>query len=333
LRSFEFKPAGLSGLELYDHMLQRRRTVGGGTECSALVGEIEITADNRSVIDPTAEELSMGSLLREAHSSVAHKKLPKRRLDAIGAIGGHCCLANDPARIKKLEEQLMLSNSLAEIQEGKQQEKQRKEMKHEEVHKAKALEAKWDPSGRCWCWCVCVVDLVQSVCTHALIPPPSPSPPPPLPPSTATYSVEQIGKMTVPQLEGVAFCYFHKPATSPLGSGNKPQKLEKFLDFYKQRATAAAAAPALATGLSNDLAAMGVELNAEANIFSGGEARDRRPKRKRGGGEDSEEEEGSDSGGDGDWGRGQDGGGEGVAKSRGRRAVRPVKPGCGIEYE
>jgi hypothetical protein len=58
-----------------------------------VVGEIEITADNRSVINPTAEELSMGPLLREAHSSVAHKKLPKRRSDAIGAIGGHCCLA------------------------------------------------------------------------------------------------------------------------------------------------------------------------------------------------------------------------------------------------
>ena len=58
-----------------------------------MVGEIEITADNRGVINPTAEELSMGPLLREAHSSVAHKKLPKRRSDAIGAIGGHCCLA------------------------------------------------------------------------------------------------------------------------------------------------------------------------------------------------------------------------------------------------
>jgi hypothetical protein len=51
-----------------------------------------ITAVNRGVINPTAEELSMGPLLREAHSSVAHKKLPKRRLDAIGAIGGHCWL-------------------------------------------------------------------------------------------------------------------------------------------------------------------------------------------------------------------------------------------------
>ena len=56
------------------------------------------------------------------------------------------------------------------------------------------------------------------------------------------------------------------------------------MDFYKQRAAAAAAAPpALATATSNDLAAMGVELNTEGNLFSGGEARDRRSKRKRGG--------------------------------------------------
>ena len=71
----------------------RPRTAHSRAECSAVVGEIEITADNRGVINPTAEELSMGPLLREARSSVAHKKLPKRRSDAIGAIGGHCCLA------------------------------------------------------------------------------------------------------------------------------------------------------------------------------------------------------------------------------------------------
>ena len=80
------------------------------------------------------------------------------------------------------------------------------------------------------------------------------------------------------------------------------------------------------------LAAMGVELNTEGNLFSGGEARDRRSKRKRGGGEvsfgDSVEEGGSDSGGDVDG-----GGGSGMgARGRGKRAVRPVKPRCGIEY-
>jgi hypothetical protein len=49
------------------------------------------------------------------------------------------------------------------------------------------------------------------------------------------------------------------------------KKLQKFMDFYKQRAAAAAAAPpALATATSNDLAAMGVELNTEGNLFSGG---------------------------------------------------------------
>ena len=55
--------------------------------------------------------------------------------------------------------------------------------------------------------------------------------------------------------------------------------------------------------------------------------------KERGGGEevsfgDSVEEGGSDSGGDGDG-----GGGSGMgARGRGKRAVRPVKPRCGIEY-
>jgi hypothetical protein len=97
-------------------------------------------------------------------------------------------LANDPARTKKeLEEQLLLSNSLAEIQEGKQQEKQKKEMKHEEVHKAKALEAKWDPSGRCVlvgvgvCVCGRSSSVCMYTCTHSPSLPLPPSPHPQLP--------------------------------------------------------------------------------------------------------------------------------------------------------
>jgi hypothetical protein len=45
----------------------------------------------------------------------------------------------------------------------------------------------------------------------------------------------------------------------------------------------------------------GVELNTEGNLFSGGEARDRRSKRKRGGEEDSVEKGGSERWG---WGLG-----------------------------
>jgi hypothetical protein len=47
--------------------------------------------------------------------------------------------------------------------------------------------------------------------------------------------------------------------------------------------------------------------------------------------EDSVEEGGSDSGGDGDGG-GAVGWGGGGARGRKKRAVRPVKPICGIEY-
>jgi hypothetical protein len=62
LRSFELKPAGMSGLALFDHMLKIRRTLGGGTECSAVVGEIEITADNRMCNKPHCRRAESGAI-------------------------------------------------------------------------------------------------------------------------------------------------------------------------------------------------------------------------------------------------------------------------------
>jgi hypothetical protein len=82
-------------------------------QASTAVGDIDITPVQQSIIAPTIEQLRCGALLREAHSSIAAaQKIPERRPDQLGAIGGECCVANGPDRMEKLEQELQLSVSL-----------------------------------------------------------------------------------------------------------------------------------------------------------------------------------------------------------------------------
>jgi hypothetical protein len=50
--------------------------------------------------------------------------------------------------------------------------------------------------------------------------------------------LDAIDKLTVPQLEGVAFVHFHLPCTNPLGTGLKDMKKAAFLEVLADRRSA-----------------------------------------------------------------------------------------------
>ena len=50
--------------------------------------------------------------------------------------------------------------------------------------------------------------------------------------------MDAIDKLTVPQLEGVAFVHFHLPCTNPLGTGLKEAKKAVFLKALADRRSA-----------------------------------------------------------------------------------------------
>jgi hypothetical protein len=66
------------------------------------------------------------ALLREAHSSIAAQKIPERRLDQLGAVGGECCVANGPIRMKKLAQELQLAQSVGELNRRQAEDKRKK---------------------------------------------------------------------------------------------------------------------------------------------------------------------------------------------------------------
>ena len=76
---------------------------------------VEITEDQEKVIAPTSQDLTIGSILKDAGGEGATKKLAKRKLNNVGAITSHCGIQNHPERVSKLVNALHLTSSLAEI--------------------------------------------------------------------------------------------------------------------------------------------------------------------------------------------------------------------------
>jgi hypothetical protein len=139
-----------------------------------------------------------GALLREAHSSIAAQKIPERRLDQLGAVGGECCVANDPIRMEKLAQELQLAQSVGELNRRQAEDKRKKAVISEDLHREQVQKAEWHDG----------------------------------------MGLDEIDKLTVPQLEGIAFVHFHLSCTNPLGTGLKEAKKAVFLKALADRRSA-----------------------------------------------------------------------------------------------
>ncbi len=84
----------------------------------------DLTADQKDIIGPTQQDLTVRSILRDPGGSGATKKLAQRKRNNSGAITRHCGLQNQPERIKKLKDALDLTASLAEIPRGQTRKRQ-----------------------------------------------------------------------------------------------------------------------------------------------------------------------------------------------------------------
>ena len=116
LVNFELKPAGMTGVQLLGHMTQfARRTSNGATLEPSVFLDVEMTATQRMILNPSARDLTCGALMADAGGSGASKNLAKRKLDSVGDIRAHCGVQNDPERIQKLKAAAELSSSISEI--------------------------------------------------------------------------------------------------------------------------------------------------------------------------------------------------------------------------
>jgi hypothetical protein len=103
LVNFELKPAGMTGVQLLGHMTQfARRTSNSATLEPSVFLDVEMTATQRMILNPSARDLTCGALMADAGGSGASKNLAKRKLDSVGDTRAHCGVQNDPERIQKL---------------------------------------------------------------------------------------------------------------------------------------------------------------------------------------------------------------------------------------
>jgi len=90
----------------------RPRTVGSlSATCSLGSSGVQRT----TTLNLTAEDYAMVTVVRDSFGEGGKQKLAKRKLGSVGYVRSSCGMANDPARIKRLRERLMLASSLAEI--------------------------------------------------------------------------------------------------------------------------------------------------------------------------------------------------------------------------
>lgn len=131
LVTFQLHPKGPDGKQLYtgmakfEHLVKMARRSAPREQQlapSAHLG-VEITPDQQKLLDPTAQDYAMHTIMSTTHGEGAKKAMAQRKLDALGNMRGACGFANDPERLKRLENQLKLATSIAEINKITEDEK------------------------------------------------------------------------------------------------------------------------------------------------------------------------------------------------------------------
>ena len=81
--------------------------------------DLAINQDQRKILDPSPIDFSVGTLLREASNGAAGKKFAARKISILGEQVGACCIANDPKRLRLMQQQLNLASSIESIKSTK----------------------------------------------------------------------------------------------------------------------------------------------------------------------------------------------------------------------
>ena len=128
LITFQLHPPGMTGMELFEHMLAygKRRvprpTALDRARCKCRSHfrvsdwlDVEMSNEQCVICDPTPEDLTMREILRDSGGDGATKKMSQRKLDSSGFVNAFSCEANSPHRIARLKAGLQLAKSLAEI--------------------------------------------------------------------------------------------------------------------------------------------------------------------------------------------------------------------------
>ena len=104
------------GEELLKHQLTfLKRTCNTDVLEPSAYLDIEISKDQRDILNPTASDMTIREIMKDAGGRGATKKFAKRKLDSVGYVQSQCYAITDPKRIARQVSALKLAESVAEI--------------------------------------------------------------------------------------------------------------------------------------------------------------------------------------------------------------------------
>ena len=134
LLTYQLKPEGMKGEELFAHMIQFRENhnwnKGKEFDSSGVMVsprkylDVEVKPDNRKVLKAATEAIVGGNItakrniLRDAFGNSSKMKIPKRMLDQFALIKSHSGIVNSEPNLKRMTNQVMMAKSLGEIEEA-----------------------------------------------------------------------------------------------------------------------------------------------------------------------------------------------------------------------
>ncbi len=152
----------ITGVDLFDHMCHFCNMKHAAEKCKGLnddqISQMEPSAglrlhlydDSINLIQPTPYDLCQGAILKDYIGNNAICKNAKRRMNSIGYLVGHCGVVNSPENIRRMNKQLTMGDSVAEIYrteaEDKDLEKGEKNKARDEM--APAVAANLEKKGR-----------------------------------------------------------------------------------------------------------------------------------------------------------------------------------------
>jgi hypothetical protein len=149
LNSFLLKPPELAGEELFKHMIDfRKRNVKN--EDHKISAHLNVSPKDklqRQLLERSSHDLIFGNIMKEVGLDGGTEKMAKRKLDALGYIKAESGFANDEKRMKRLEEQLRLGQSLEEIKVAEESVLKEKK-KAEQQEKGRYFQVHWRSSQK-----------------------------------------------------------------------------------------------------------------------------------------------------------------------------------------
>ena len=81
--------------------------------------DFQITDEQRSVLQPTQDELMEGAILKEIGVAKCSRRMARRRMNNMGEVNNHSVWANDPQRLGRMQNALDLAVTLGDMNEAR----------------------------------------------------------------------------------------------------------------------------------------------------------------------------------------------------------------------